>query len=750
MDGAIVVLDASAEETRPAGPADDPVGFRHARIGEAVASDLLPTLRRRYHTALALAFSDQPAEAAAHWLAARMDVRARDAALAAAGMAEERDSAADALASLELALDLEETRSETAAPAAAPDPVEARARAADAAHAAGLPIRAGAYAESAIALADRNADPARVALLLDALGRYRRAAGDHEGGLDAHREAAAIAPASASRVRATVLGSLAQVRMFEGFFSDALQYATDAIDAAKAAGSAGRAELVGATITLGVCRAWMDDPEGGLSVLRESRDAAERLGLLDERFRAEANLTTVLDLLGRREEALAVAFDGIREAERAGLAEIYGNFLRGNAAETLFLLGRWDESRALSLDALALAGAWIRSTGLTAALAAFEYSVLNLAIVEIESDAGEAAAHLLGQLLIDLETSPDLESSVPTLLAAASLARWRGDLDDARRAIASAWDRVAGTEDWALLARVAALGLEVEADAAGSARSRRDLATLASARERATLMLAAAVDAVARASAGPAIGSRREAEALVATARAHRARIDRSDTPEDWHAIAAEWDAIGVPYRAARARFDEAAARLRAGGRALESRADARVPLLHAYATAVGLGAGPLARLIADLAERALIQLPDIASAAPRAGAAPTGDVRRGGPPAAHGEDATPAGAGTSAARGRTSGGGIDLTRALVGEPRAPRGDAFGLSRREHEVLALIAEGRTNREIAEALFISERTVHVHVGRVLSKLGVSGRVEAAAVAIRLGLTDAAPPPSRTRR
>jgi DNA-binding CsgD family transcriptional regulator len=65
--------------------------------------------------------------------------------------------------------------------------------------------------------------------------------------------------------------------------------------------------------------------------------------------------------------------------------------------------------------------------------------------------------------------------------------------------------------------------------------------------------------------------------------------------------------------------------------------------------------------------------------------------------------------------------------------------EAFGLSKRELEVLALIAEGRTNREIGERLFISQKTVGVHVGNILSKLGVSGRVEAAAVAIRLGLS-----------
>ena len=60
---------------------------------------------------------------------------------------------------------------------------------------------------------------------------------------------------------------------------------------------------------------------------------------------------------------------------------------------------------------------------------------------------------------------------------------------------------------------------------------------------------------------------------------------------------------------------------------------------------------------------------------------------------------------------------------------------AFGLSAREREVLALIAQGRTNREIGERLFISQKTVGVHVGNILSKLGVSGRVEAAMVAVR---------------
>jgi DNA-binding NarL/FixJ family response regulator len=66
---------------------------------------------------------------------------------------------------------------------------------------------------------------------------------------------------------------------------------------------------------------------------------------------------------------------------------------------------------------------------------------------------------------------------------------------------------------------------------------------------------------------------------------------------------------------------------------------------------------------------------------------------------------------------------------------------AFGLTRREREVLARVAAGRTNRQIAEELFISESTAGVHVSNILAKLGVSSRTEAAAVALGEGLVEA---------
>ena len=62
--------------------------------------------------------------------------------------------------------------------------------------------------------------------------------------------------------------------------------------------------------------------------------------------------------------------------------------------------------------------------------------------------------------------------------------------------------------------------------------------------------------------------------------------------------------------------------------------------------------------------------------------------------------------------------------------------DAFGLTQREREVLDLLAEGRSNGQIAEELFITRKTASVHVSNILGKLGVASRGEATAMAHRL--------------
>jgi DNA-binding NarL/FixJ family response regulator len=86
---------------------------------------------------------------------------------------------------------------------------------------------------------------------------------------------------------------------------------------------------------------------------------------------------------------------------------------------------------------------------------------------------------------------------------------------------------------------------------------------------------------------------------------------------------------------------------------------------------------------------------------------------------------------------------GIDLVQAPDGRTAATAQGArpFGLTAREVEVLALVAAGASNADIAERLFISPKTASVHVSNIYSKLGVESRVAAATVAHQLGLVDA---------
>ena len=86
----------------------------------------------------------------------------------------------------------------------------------------------------------------------------------------------------------------------------------------------------------------------------------------------------------------------------------------------------------------------------------------------------------------------------------------------------------------------------------------------------------------------------------------------------------------------------------------------------------------------------------------------------------------------------------LDLAGRSVASDRAPgpepvrHGIPFRLTRREQDVLERLTRGRTNREIATDLFISEKTASVHVSNIKSKLAANGRAEIAAIAVRLGL------------
>jgi DNA-binding NarL/FixJ family response regulator len=96
-------------------------------------------------------------------------------------------------------------------------------------------------------------------------------------------------------------------------------------------------------------------------------------------------------------------------------------------------------------------------------------------------------------------------------------------------------------------------------------------------------------------------------------------------------------------------------------------------------------------------------------------------------------------GARTAAAAARRRMKALGISAIPRGPRPATRADPAGLTSREREVLALLADGLADRVISQRLFISERTVQHHVSSVLSKIGVASRAAAAREAARLGIS-----------
>jgi DNA-binding CsgD family transcriptional regulator/tetratricopeptide (TPR) repeat protein len=293
-----------------------------------------------------------------------------------------------------------------------------------------------------------------------------------------------------------------------------------------------------------------------------------------------------------------------------------------------------------------------------------------------ELDAAQARLQAARRLLPG--SIREAQYAGPLFCGLAEVALWRGDLEQGRQLVAEAIPLVAASPRYA--APLYALGVRVEADRAELARARRpgqpapDDGTASALLER-----------LGQAAQGPA-ADLPELAAWQATALAEQTRQQGPADPAAWAAAVAAWERLGQPYRIAYAWFRQAEALLATTGDR-----DTAAQVLGRAAEVTGrLGARPLDGEVQALARRARLGL------APPAGAT-----------------AAAAGAPTPAAQ-------------------------LGLTPREAEVLALVAAGRSNRQIAQALFISPKTVGVHVSNILAKLGVAGRVEAAAIAHRLGL------------
>ena len=709
-------LTALAQSGLTLGGDDDGPLAIHQLVAEAIDHTTLPGELHALHGALAEASASVPAVAAWHWTRALAPAQARDAYLRAALLAESVDPGPTASADYSAALELDVDGDADA---------ETISRAAAAAYAAGSFRHAATLAEQAIErlaggrverlLTSRAAPESRdrAALLSEELGRYRRSSGDSVGSRAAIEQALELAANAPTQIRARVLASLAQDLMLDGHFTDSAKRAEDARRVAREAGDQGLADLAHATDTLAVDLGFGSGQiDKALSLLDEAIGIAREAGRLNELMRCYLNKTTLLDLDSRREEGLAAVKEGIAEAERGGLPLTYGSFLRGNAADILFQLGRWAESEAECRAALEFPPAGV----------AWFSPILYLGLVLVESRNDEEAARLVGQTLLEVEAVPAGQWSALVLRSAVSLALWRGEIDDAVTAAENGWARVLETDDPLQMAFAAATVLEACAAGAERGRARRDYSAVADAGVLATRVLSVATEAMAKPGLPKSVGQRREAELYLATAHAHDERVRGKARPEPWAELAAAWAELRIPYNQARALWWQTAALLPDRSR----RDEARKALTLAWKLAGKLPAAPLRKALFELGVRGNIRLPQDRLIAipvqPEVGEREMVAVGPGPALVPEPQPADPASLATRIGTGRKS----------------ESSSRFGLSPRESSVLVVLTEGRTNREIAERLFISERTVAVHVRRILQKLGVKGRVEAAGVAIRLGL------------
>jgi DNA-binding NarL/FixJ family response regulator len=297
-------------------------------------------------------------------------------------------------------------------------------------------------------------------------------------------------------------------------------------------------------------------------------------------------------------------------------------------------------------------------------------------------------------------------------LVGAVLAAGRGEGDSARALLAEAealpvdpfhrWflDRAAAEvslalRDWAEAATIAERALARGATALWQARfvtygaaAEVELALDARARREPFDVDATAARLRRRIDEARVAADAHRGEAQALDIAAHLAHADAAVTrlgepdPEVWTEAARHWADLADPYwlATARVRESEAAAANGAAARAAEA-------LQEAHQLAVRLGAALLVADIEAVSQRTRLSLePQVVTA---------------------------------------------LDGAAI--------DQLGLTPREAEVLSLVATGQTNRQIGEALFVSEKTASVHVSNILRKLGVSSRVDAAAVAQRLGAT-----------
>ncbi|WP_234320239.1 helix-turn-helix transcriptional regulator [Streptomyces sp. SBT349] len=658
--------------------------FRHALVREAVDDDLLPGERsrisRRYAEALEaepelVPCDERPARLATYWYHAHDAAKALPAVVAAATGARDRHAYAEQLQLLERGLELWDSapvdvrrglriaeEAESYPLCACDDPtlsfLDMLAGMTLAARFAGEPERGISVVNRALRILDDLGHPLRAAWFWTEKSRLTRWLGRGSGWDELGTAQELLTGFPPSRVHARVLTEAAAWGVVFAPGPGSLSLADRAVELSREVDDT-NAEL-DALLSRGGLLIESGRGDEGLADMRAVAQRVAECDLVAVFTRSHVNLQSLLESMGRSEESLTVAEEGIELAGRYGLRDSQ-SWIQGNRSDALFSLGRWADSEAAALEARRTA-----QHPVTVALAA--QRLLRLALVRGDLEAADQ------ELAVMREHHGEHDGSAPQYAHPRAqyriaLAAARGAVLDARRvladAVAAGLPPGSGVYTWPMLDTAA----QAESEARGVPAAEPGQAE--------------AIAALRDFAAGlPRQYPVWEAHGVLVEAELRRA--DGTATAADWAAAAAAFDGLTRPFQLARIHLRWAEALVAEG-----DRERAGELLASAHAVALPLGARKLTEETRRLAQRARLPL-------------------------------TP---------GRTP------------AAEAARDESFGLTRRERDVLALVAAGRSNRQIAEELFISPKTASVHVSNILAKLEVSGRGEAAALAHRLGIVGA---------